>query len=307
MKDSIILHHYEASPYAEKIRLMFGLTDSHWLSLLSPVWPPRPNVDPLTGGYRRIPVAQIGADVFCDTALIAQEVARLNDCPALDPATVRGSALALMKQAEGEAFFAAISAVSPFRLVNTLMRDYGPIGAGRFIKDRVSLMSGGTLKPPGAAAAKLVLRALLDALDARLGECPWVGGDNPSVADFAVYHPLWLHMACNRRPLEAGEKVQCWLKKVEDIGHGKREEISQADAFEAARLSEPRSLPPSRDDVAVKPGIGVRVAPLDYGVQPVTGTLAAVTDDRIIVARESRELGMLHVHFPRCGYSLVAA
>ena len=60
-----VLHHYEASPYAEKIRLMFGYTGLRWHSVISPPMPPRPNLDPLTGGYRRIPVAQKGADLFC--------------------------------------------------------------------------------------------------------------------------------------------------------------------------------------------------------------------------------------------------
>ncbi|WP_231877010.1 glutathione S-transferase N-terminal domain-containing protein, partial [Oleiphilus sp. HI0067] len=77
MTESIILHHYDKSPYAEKIRLMFGLMNTSWQSLLSLPIPPRPNLDPLTGGYRRIPVAQIGADLICDTGLIAQEVSCL--------------------------------------------------------------------------------------------------------------------------------------------------------------------------------------------------------------------------------------
>jgi hypothetical protein len=28
--------------------------------------PPRPLLDPLTGGYRRVPVLQVGADIYCD-------------------------------------------------------------------------------------------------------------------------------------------------------------------------------------------------------------------------------------------------
>ena len=72
MTETIILHHYDASPYAEKIRLMFGLKGMRWHSVLSPEQPPRPNVDPLSGGYRRIPIAQIGADVFCDTFGLAR-------------------------------------------------------------------------------------------------------------------------------------------------------------------------------------------------------------------------------------------
>jgi glutathione S-transferase len=306
MNDTIILHHYENSPYAEKIRLMFGLTNTRWQSLLSPIYPPRPNVDPLTGGYRRIPVAQIGADIFCDTAIIAQEVASVTGCSALDPVTVEGSALALMKQAEEEAFFAAVAAVPPLRLLGTMLRSFGPIGTYRFAKDRASLMQGGTRRPPRAAKAVGILQSLLDALEARLAETPWVGGDAPSVADFACYHPLWLHVSCNRKPLAAGPKVLQWYKAVEDLGHGQRNEITPEEAFSAAKASEPRALPTSTEHGSLQIGQVVQVAPLDYGVVPITGTLAAVTEHRIIVARQSSEFGTLHVHFPRAGYSLAA-
>ena len=61
---SLVLHHYEDSPYAEKIRLMFGHLNLTWYSLISPAMPPRPNLDPLVGGYRRIPVLKQGADLF---------------------------------------------------------------------------------------------------------------------------------------------------------------------------------------------------------------------------------------------------
>ena len=306
MTESIILHHYDKSPYAEKIRLMFGLTNTSWSSLLSPAWPPRPNLDPLTGGYRRIPVAQIGADIFCDTALIAQEVARLSGSAALDPTAVDGSALALMQQAEGQAFFAAIATVPPLRLISTMMQGFGPVGTYRFIKDRVSLLKGGASRPPKGEKAKVVMDSLFYALEVRLSECAWVGGDSPSVADLAVFHPLWLHVSCNRKPLEASQKIQQWYSRVENIGHGTRSETSQADAFKQARESEPRLLPVSVSDAPVAIGAVVEVAPLDYGVVPVKGTLAAVTENRIIVARETADFGKLHVHFPRAGYSIVA-
>lgn len=306
MNDSMILHHYDSSPYAEKIRLMFGLTNSRWQSLLSPVQPPRPSLDPLTGGYRRIPVAQIGADIFCDTALIAQEVAAVTRCPALDPASVDASAAALMEQAEKEVFFAAIGAVKPLRLVGTMLRLFGPVGAYRFVKDRSGLLKGGTVRPPQGAKAKAVLGSLLAALETRLAEQAWVGGDATSVADFAIYHPLWLYVSCNRRPLKAGPNVAAWYQRVSDIGHGQREEITQDIAFAAARDAEPRPLPASVADVPVAIGSKVQVAPSDYGVLPVTGILAAVTEDRIILARDNAGFGQLHVHFPRAGYSLVS-
>jgi len=307
MGDTLILHHYESSPYAEKIRLMFGLTDTRWQSLLSPVQPPRPNLDPLTGGYRRIPVAQAGADVFCDTALIAREVARATDCPALDPTMVDPDAAGLMERAEREAFFAAIGAVPPLRLLGTMLQMFGPVGMIRFARDRAGLMKGGTVRAPQGDDARAVLRSLLDALETRLAERPWIGGETASVADFAIYHPLWLHVACNRRPLAAGPKVERWYQRVGEIGHGKRQEISQADAFAAARDSEPRPLPTSVGDSPIPIGVAAHVAPADYGIVPVVGTLAAVTDDRIVLARNTSDFGTVHVHFPRAGYSLVAS
>ncbi len=306
MNDTMILHHYDASPYAEKIRLMFGLTNTRWQSMLSPVQPPRPTLDPLTGGYRRIPVAQVGADIFCDTALITREIARETGCAALDPGMLDAPALALMEQAEKETFFAAIGAVKPLRLLSTMVQLFGPVGTYRFAKDRAGLLKGGTVRPPQGKKAVAALQSLLTALESGLTEYPWVSGDAAGIADFSTYHPLWLYVSCNRRPLQAGPKVEAWYQRVSEIGHGKREEISQDQAFAAARNAEPRPLPASVDDLSVTTGSEVDVAPIDYGITPVSGTLVAVTDDRIIVARNNAGFGNLHVHFPRAGYSVVA-
>jgi glutathione S-transferase len=304
MTQPMILHHYDNSPYAEKIRLMFGLADAHWQSLLSPPWPPRPSLDPLAGGYRRIPVAQIGADIFCDTALIAREVAAATGRPELDPANIDGNALALMQSAEKEVFFSAIVAVPPLRLLGTMLGLLGPIGAYRFVKDRSGLLRGGTTRPPEPAAARAALESFLASLATALADNDWVDGAAPSVADFAAYHPLWLHVKTNRKPLDADPAVLRWYARVAAIGHGQREEIDQAQAFSAARDAEPRPLPNSIEQAPVAPRETVAVAPEDYGTVPVTGTLAAVTEDRIVITRETDDFGTLHVHFPRAGYVL---
>ena len=125
MSTPIILHHYDASPYAEKIRLMFGLTNTPWKSLRSPAKPPRPNLDPLTGGYRRIPVLQLGADIICDTALIAEEIAEITRNQKLQPQRLEGRVLELVNRAEQEAFFSAIAAVPPLRLLTTMWMKLG--------------------------------------------------------------------------------------------------------------------------------------------------------------------------------------
>ncbi len=304
MTDSMILHHYDNSPYAEKIRLMFGLTHSHWKSLLSPIKPPRPNVDPLTGGYRRIPVAQDGADIFCDTTLIAEEIANHTGYTGLNPANVSHEAKILMQKAEKEGFFAAIASVSPFRLLGTMLRTMGPVEMIPFIIDRAGLLTGGSQKQTSPGEAKRIMAALLEDLDKRLSNNAWLDGDKPSVADFTVYHPLWLHVQSSRKPVPGGANVQRWYQAVTDIGHGQREETSRAYAFQIAKLSSPRPLPNSISDVPIAIGSKVSIAPTDYGVEPVFGNLAAFTQNRIIIARETEQFGLLHVHFPRDGYAL---
>ena len=37
---------------------------------------PKPDLVPLTGGYRKTPVMQIGADIYCDTQIILRELER---------------------------------------------------------------------------------------------------------------------------------------------------------------------------------------------------------------------------------------
>lgn len=307
MSDSMILHHYENSPYAEKIRLMFGLTGSRWLSVLSPVQPPRPALDPLTGGYRRIPVAQQGADLFCDTALIAAEIAEQTGNPLLNVQSVDETARALMDEAEKQAFFAAIGAVAPLRLLTTIVSQFGPVGAIRFVRDRKDMLKGGTVRPPQGAKAQAVLHSFLSQLEAHLADQPWVAGEAASIADFACYHPLWLHVSCDRRPLKAGPRVCDWYARIEHIGHGQRQNISADTAFAAARDSNPRPVPESHDLGSLSLQSPVNVAPSDYGITPVSGSLAAITHERIIVARDTAQFGCVHVHFPREGYSITAA
>ena len=73
----LILHHYDASPFSEKVRLVLGLKRLAWHSVLVPEVMPKPDYVPLTGGYRRVPALQIGAHVHCDTArILAELVAR---------------------------------------------------------------------------------------------------------------------------------------------------------------------------------------------------------------------------------------
>src|SRR6185503_15011811 len=91
----VILHHYPLSPYAEKARTALGIKRLAWRSVIIPVIMPKPDLMPLTGGYRKTPVMQIGADIYCDTQLILRELERRFPEPSLYRGTDAGTANAL--------------------------------------------------------------------------------------------------------------------------------------------------------------------------------------------------------------------
>ena len=96
----IILHHYPSSPFAEKIRKILGFKKISWNSVIIPVIMPKPDLTALTGGYRRTPVLQIGDDIYCDTALIADVLERRVPAPSLYPAPIAGLARTLAQWAD---------------------------------------------------------------------------------------------------------------------------------------------------------------------------------------------------------------
>ena len=166
------------------------------------------------------------------------------------------------------------------------------------------MLQGGTVKPPKGEAARARIASLLDNLESALEATEWVAGEAVSIADFAVYHPLWLHVLCNRKPLDAGPRVMDWYRRVAAIGHGQRQEIAPQQVFKIAHEAEPRALPDAVSEGAELLGASVAVAPSDYGMVPVTGRLVHQSHRRIVLARETADFGLLHVHFPRQGYSL---
>jgi glutathione S-transferase len=154
----IILHHYETSPYAEKVRLGLGLKGLAWASVEIPVIMPKPDLTALTGGYRKTPVLQIGADLYCDSQLIMRELERRHPSPSFYPAG-RGAADALAWWAEKTMFSPAVSIVFAKR------PDTLPEG---FLEDRAKF-SGRNIDPVAMMAA---VPNLLDQLRAHFDWLP---------------------------------------------------------------------------------------------------------------------------------------
>ncbi|MGA0606713.1 glutathione S-transferase family protein [Phenylobacterium sp. VNQ135] len=298
----IVLHHYDTSPFSEKVRVMLGVKGLAWRSVIQPVIMPKPELIPLTGGYRRIPVMQIGADVYCDSQVILAEIEARHP----EPPVVRGADWAVNLWADRQWFQATVAVV---------FAELGDAVPKAFIEDREKL-SG---RPFDIAAMKAAApyaraqwRAFAAWLEDGLAGDAFLGGGSPSLADVAAYMNVWwLSSAAPRAAeelLSGFERAEAWRARVAGLGHGDRSEMSPAEALVVASHALAAPPPPSEEDPSgLRPGDRVVVQADDYGRDPVAGTLVALNRSRAVVARECGELDMLHVHFPRAGYVLSRA
>jgi glutathione S-transferase len=299
----LILHHYEMSPYAEKIRLALGLKKLPWGSVLAPMVMPKPDLVELTGGYRRVPVLQLGADVHCDTHLIARVLDRVAPSPPLAPPGLETVEHAFSRWAE-----------TSFMMVVLAYFGIGGVFPEEFVEDRRK-----TMVPPGMnldgtkalVGTKLAqLRSNLSRLESQLADGRgFVLGEEACGADLSAFHPLLFLSGQPRTAalLEPCPRVRAWMKRVRAIGHGKPEAIDAAEAIRIAREATPAAYdgePALPDGIPL--GANVVVIADEYGSGNVTGTLAPSGVHEIAVRRRTERAGEVVVHFPREDYSVIA-
>ncbi len=304
MTPDLILHHYDFSNYAEKARLALGYKQLAWRSVTIPSVAPKPDLTPLTGGYRRTPVLQIGADVYCDTRLILRELERRYPEPTLFPPAYAAQAHAIAYWAENELF-------RPISLyVSGSNSDVFPLSlqADRATMRGLPPPSADAMRRAAARSAPLV-RFQLPLVEAMLADGrPRILGSATTIADFAIYHALWFITGRTQRlahELAPFARIAAWMKDMRAIGHGVREPLAASEALAtAARCTPapPRPSTPYDEDPPV--GAPVRIRAEDYGRDPVEGTLVQIDAHEIAIARQTPGLGEIVVHFPRLGYDL---
>ncbi|WP_225782832.1 glutathione S-transferase family protein [Xenophilus sp. Marseille-Q4582] len=304
----LILHHYAMSPFAEKARLMLGGKKLAWQSVIVPPVMPKPDLVALTGGYRRVPVLQVGADVYCDTALIADVLEHLQPEPTFFPEPEKGLARTLAQWADTTLFAAAMAYSFQPQGVAEIFAGAPPETAQAFLADRAGMYGN---QPPrmhpsdAAGALRSYLRRLSDMLDDRT----FLLGSQPCIADFSVYHCLWFvrRLRALHGVLNVAPAVLDWMDRMQGIGHGSFRKITAADALAAARAAQPHTLLSDstfQDDHGIALGSPVRVRAESFGLEETHGRLVAATRTHYTVARDSEATGLVHVHFPRLGYAL---
>jgi glutathione S-transferase len=299
----IILHHYPQSPVSEKVRVGLGIKRLAWRSVEIPRLPPKPDVIPLTGGYRRTPVMQIGADIYCDSQCILRELQRRHPQPTFYPGGADGMPWALNRWSDA-VFELAV------RLSLGANADDLPEA---FAADRLRLFFGpqGSLQRLKADLPHVLaqVRAQLGWLDERLATGrKFMLGEEPGLPDAVCYFLVWfvrLRWRDSAALLAEFPALEAWERRVKAIGHGSPSPMSSAEAIEVARASEPATPEHAdgRDPQGLRPGQNVSVVPdVDSGEAPVQGTVRLVDRDRIAVLRSDVRVGTVCVHFPRAGY-----
>ncbi|NIA69962.1 glutathione S-transferase family protein [Pelagibius litoralis] len=307
--NDIILHHYPQSPVSEKVRIAFGLKGLAWRSVTVPRLPPKPDLMPLTGGYRRAPVMQIGADIYCDTQCILRALEQRFPDPSFFPEGNPGLVWALSRWTDGELLDLAV------RLV---------LGAGAeslpadFARDRGRLYLGpdqtvGDLKAdlPNIIGQLRAAFAWIESSIERNGG--FVLGPQPSLADALVYYLAWFIRG--RWPqgpsfLAQFPALVSWESKLRDREHGDVAAMESTEALDIAQRSETVTTEgdDAEDPQGLRCGDRLAVVPAVDGGDPVVhGRLRYADRETVVLIHEHARVGQVCLHFPRVGYRITRA
>ncbi|MBC8241203.1 MAG: glutathione S-transferase family protein [Alphaproteobacteria bacterium] len=300
----LILHHYDFSNYAEKVRLALGYKSLTWHSVTIPSVAPKPELQQLTGGYRRTPVLQIGADIYCDTQLILRTLERLQPEPTFFPKAYKALAQTVSHWSETQLF----------RPISLYVSGSNPDAFPLSLQADRARMRG--LPPPNAVAMKRaagrnapLVRTQLPLIEEMLSDGrQWILGPETTIADFSIYHALWFITGRTKLlafELEPFQGIRSWMQRMAAFGHGTNLSMTPQQALEIATVANPRPVAPSHP-FGEDPPVGkrVRVRASDYGKDAVEGTLVMIDPHVITISRNDATLGEIYVHFPRLGYEL---
>ena len=299
----LIIHHYDESPYAEKVRTLLGYKGLAWQSVVTPRMLPKPDLTALTGGYRKAPVLQIGADVYCDSRLIAQVLEQRAPTPSTAHHVPSWNMVVehwVDLELFGKAVAFTFSQIVDF-LDDAFLADRAGM-QGRPVPSREDVKRSGPLAHQALTTAVAWVEGGL-----REGAL-FVNGEQPGSGDFTMYCALWF-ARIGRFDFTPYPATLAWMKRMKAFGHGQRTESNAQAALDAAKAAEPVAL--SYDSVSPDPagvalGQTVAVQPELVGKESVQGELVGINADQLTLLVQSERCGKVHVHFPRVGYRIRA-
>lgn len=304
-----ILHRSLESPYAQKVMLLMGYLDQPYLSFIAPKGIPRPIEETLVGQYsRRIPILQMGADLYCDSELIVRIMTEHNHERSLTRYPCVEEAQQWIEKIEVTGNPAIIASIKPLELIIAYFRAMPPSHAWHFITDRAKLAKKITVPKSNLSHKEkvAVARSYLESLNhqLRFGEF-MLTEDKPTSVDFTAYTMTYFLDNINGLKMAKGlEHLEQWYKRMSAIGTGKFAEISGDKCLDIARESSPA---PVAKQYLKSNRIGQKICYRNKGFmaemnEGVEGIIVGEDDNTIILRRENKRVGTVHVHFPKLDY-----
>jgi glutathione S-transferase len=308
----LILHNYPSSPFSEKIRLVLGYKHLAWKSVMIPSIMPKPDVVALTGGYRKTPILQVGADVYCDSTLICDVLEHVQPEPTVYPPHLKGVSRVFAQWADTTLFWAAMAYNLQPKGAAQVFAKAPPEAAKAFSEDRKAMAGNMVrLRPADATSA---YRSYLRRIAHMVEEHEFLFGAEPCIADFAAYHALWytrVQVPVMADILNATPAVGEWMDLMAAIGHGANDRLQSGDAITVANRAEPMPAGQNllidsafQDDHGIALGTNVTITAESFGPESTQGQLMAASRTHYTLRREHPLTGTVHVHFPRIGYVL---
>ncbi len=301
----LILHHYATSPFSEKVRLVLGMKGLRWRSVTVPAIMPKPDVVALTGGYRRTPFMQIGADVYCDSSLMCKVIDRIAPEPPLYPQATAGLAEIVAQWADSTLFWTAVPYTMQPAGVAHIFAGAPPEAIKAFGADRAAMYP--TMRRAPIADAHAALTAYLGRLESTLRDGrPFLLGGTASIADFAAAQSIWYmrRVPAIAATLAPYPGVIRWFERVGAFGHGESIPMGSDEAIQVAASAHAHAPAAVAAGQPFQAGADVTVAAADYAHDEIAGSIVGLDDNEVVIARDDSRAGRVHVHFPRIGFHL---
>ena len=304
----LILHQYASSPFSEKVRCLLGYKNASYQTVEIPVIMPKPDLMALTGGYRKTPVLQAGADIYCDSALICRLIDRVYPADSVYPADQAAALGAAAHWTDTFLFKVSVAVAFQPKVLAGNETFSDPSVAAAFMADRAELTKGSTELSIDLAIAMPHWLLHMRCLDTQLSSSEFLGGARPNILDFSTYHCCWFVYKNDalKPDLEPFPAITAWMSRMAAFGHGEAKPMSGEVAVAVAQASEISTAAKATDfvDSQLQVGSSVQVMPIDYGFQPTQGELLLASSEEIVVQRTDQRAGPLAVHFPRLGFQV---
>ncbi|KAI0663275.1 hypothetical protein C8Q70DRAFT_907485 [Cubamyces menziesii] len=319
----VVLYHYDASPFATKVKNLLTVKRIPHLRVEVTTTLPRPDLAERLGvTYRRIPVLAIGKDVYCDSSLIAAALERrfppAAGHPTLFPAR-KGGGKADTGMIKALCMTYADRALFPLAAENLPYRKFTP----EFVNDR-SAWLGKKIDPAALEANQPVVKSWLVSHLALLEEQladgrEWLmDTETPGLADLTV-HFSWAWMQQFRSLRDLFDRARfpasiAWITRMSEyVAKAGSQQKSVLDNISGAQAAEIICSSETEDpkivgfDAVEAARLGLKqyqyvfVTPSDNGKIPTVGRLISLNHDEVAIETQG-SAGTVYCHFPRLNF-----